>query len=289
MRKHAALALVLGSLVAAPGGAGAAEGHLADAVNRQVLRVCATPANLPYSDEKGEGFENKIAQLVSDELKRSKVEYTWFPQGTGFVRKTLSEKRCDLIMGTVQADEFTLNTNPYYRTTYALITKPGSDLANVTSILDPKLKGKKVGIQAGAPAADYVAKAGLMQDAKSYLFIVDTRYQNPMQDMVNDVRSGEIDVGILWGPHAGWYAKRGEGEKLNVMPMLEEKQPGLPRLEYRITMGVRVNETAWKHEINNVIAKRQGDIDKILLDYGVPIIDEDNKLITEPRYAKGTN
>ncbi|HEX2841128.1 substrate-binding domain-containing protein [Hyphomicrobium sp.] len=288
MRTHAALALLLGSLVAAPGGAGAAEGHLADAVNRNVLRVCATPANLPYSDEKGEGFENKIAQLVSDELKRAKVENTWFPQGVGFVRKTLSEKRCDLIMGTVQADEFTLNTNPYYRTTYALVTKPGSDLEGVTSILDPKLKGKRVGIQAGAPAADYVAKAGLMQNAKSYLFIVDTRYQNPMQDMVNDVRSGEIDVGILWGPHAGWYAKQG-GEKLNVQPMLEEKQPGLPRLEYRITMGVRVNETAWKHEINNVIAKRQGDIDKILLDYGVPIIDEDNKLITEPRYAKSTN
>lgn len=288
MRKHAALAFLLGTLVAAPGGAGAAEGHLADAVNRNVLRVCATPANLPYSDEKGEGFENKIAQLVADELKRAKVEYTWFPQGMGFVRKTLSEKRCDLIMGTVQADEFTLNTNPYYRTTYALVTKPGSGLEGVTSILDPKLKGKKVGIQAGAPAADYVAKAGLMQDAKSYLFIVDTRYQNPMQDMMNDVRSGEIDVGILWGPHAGWYANHG-GEKLHVQPMLEEKQPGLPRLEYRITMGVRVNETAWKHEINNVIAKRQGDIDKILLDYGVPIIDEDNKLITEPRYAKSTN
>ncbi len=288
MRKRAVLALLLGSLVAAPGGAEAAEGHLADAVNRQVLRVCGTPANLPYSNEQGEGFENKIAQLVSDELKRSSVEYTWFPQGTGFVRKTLSEKRCDLVMGTVQADEFTLNTNHYYRTTYALVTKPGSDLAGVTSILDPKLKGKKVGIQAGAPAADYVAKAGLMPNAKSYLFIVDTRYQNPMQDMANDVRSGEIDLGILWGPHAGWYASHG-GEKLNVQPMLEEKQPGLPRLEYRITMGVRAGETAWKHEINNVIAKRQGDIDKILLDYGVPIIDEDNKLITEPRQPKGTN
>jgi quinoprotein dehydrogenase-associated probable ABC transporter substrate-binding protein len=287
MRTRAVFAFVIGSLVAAPG-ASAAEGHLADAVNRNVLRVCATPANLPYSDEKGEGFENKIAQLVADELKRKSVEYTWFPQGTGFVRKTLSEKRCDLIMGTVQADEFTLNTNPYYRTTYALVTKKGSDLSGVTSILDRKLKGKKVGIQAGAPAADYVAKAGLMQDAKSYLFIVDTRYQNPMQDMVNDVRSGEIDVGVLWGPHAGWYAKQG-GEPLNVMPMLEAKQPGLPNLEYRITMGVRAGETAWKHEINNVIAKRQGDIDKILMEFGVPLVDEDNKLVTEPRFAKGTN
>lgn len=288
MRMRAVIASTIFGLATVTSGAWAAEGHLADAVNRNVLRVCATPANLPYSDEKGEGFENKIAQIVADELKRPRVEYTWFPQGMGFVRKTLSEKRCDLILGTIQADEFTLNTNHYYRTTYALVTKKGSGLEGVTSILDPKLKGKKIGIQAGAPAADYVAKAGLMGDAKSYLFIVDTRYQNPMQDMANDVRSGEIDVGVLWGPHAGWYAKHG-GEELNVMPMLEEKKPGLPNLEYRITMGMRPNETAWKHEINNVIAKRQGDIDKILIEYGVPIIDEDNKLITEPRYAKGTN
>jgi quinoprotein dehydrogenase-associated probable ABC transporter substrate-binding protein len=287
MRTRAALTCLLATLIAAPGGAGAAEGHLADAVNRKVLRICATPANLPYSNEKGEGFENKIAQLFAEDLKRP-VENTWFPQGTGFVRKTLTEKRCDLVMGTVQADEFTLNTNHYYRTTYALITKPGSGLEKVTSIMDPALKGKKVGIQAGAPAADYVAKAGLMPNAKSYLFIVDTRYQNPMQDMVNDVRSGEIDVGVLWGPHAGFYAKQG-GEPLNVMPVLEPKAEGLPRLEYRITMGVRANETAWKHEINDLISKHQGDIDKILLDFGVPIIDEDNKLITEPRYPKSTN
>ncbi len=288
MRIRAVLAFALGSLVATSGGASAAEAHLADAVNRTVLRVCATPANLPYSNEKGEGFENKIAQIFAEELGRKGVEYTWFPQGMGFVRKTLAEKRCDLIMGTVQADELTLNTNPYYRTTYALVTKKGSGLEDVTSILDPRLKGKRVGIQAGAPAADYVAKAGLMQAAKSYLFIVDTRYENPMQDMANDVRSGEIDVGILWGPHAGWYAKHG-GEELHVSPVLEAKQPGLPNLEYRITMGVRANETTWKHEINNVIAKRQGDIDKILLDYGVPLVDEDGKLITKPRYPKSTN
>ena len=287
MRTRAVFATALIGLVAASSGAEAAEGHLADAVNRKVLRVCATPSNLPYSNEKGEGFENKIAQVFAEDLKRP-VEYTWFPQGMGFVRKTLTEKRCDLVMGTVQADEFTLNTNHYYRTTYALVTKPGSGLEDVTSILDPKLKGKKVGIQASSPAADYVAKAGLMPNAKSYLFIVDTRYENPMQDMVNDVRSGEIDIGVLWGPHAGFYAKQG-GEPLHVAPVLEQKQPGLPRLEYRITMGVRANETAWKHEINNLIAKHQGDIDKILLEYGVPIIDEDNKLITEPRYPKSTN
>jgi quinoprotein dehydrogenase-associated probable ABC transporter substrate-binding protein len=200
----------------------------------------------------------------------------------GFVRKTLTEKRCDLVMGTVQADEFTLNTNAYFRTTYALIYKTGKGLDGVTSLFDPKLKDKKVGIQAGAPAADYVAKAGLMPTAKSYLFAVDTRYENPMEDMIKDLRAGEIDVAILWGPYAGYYANRGEGEKLTVAPMLETAS-GLPKLEYRITMGVRAGETNWKHTINDAIAKRQGDIDAVLLEYGVPLIDEDNKIITVAR------
>jgi len=274
------LALLFGGL--GIGAAGAADGNLADAVNRKVLRVCSTPHNLPYSNEQGEGFENKIANIVADELKLPKVEYTWFPQGMGFVRKTLTEKRCDLVMGTVQADEFTLNTNPYFRTTYALIYKPGKGFDGVTSLMYPKLKDKKVGIQAGAPAADYVAKAGLMPNAKSYLFIVDTRYQNPMEDMIKDIRSDEIDLGVLWGPYAGYYANRGEGEKLTVVPMIEAV-PGLPKLEYRITMGVRAGESAWKHTINEVIAKRQGDIDAVLLEYGVPLIDEDNKMITAAR------
>ena len=188
-------------------------------------------------------------------------------------------------MGTVQADEFTLNTNAYYRTTYALIVKPGSGLDDVTSVFDPKLQGKKVGVQAGAPIADHVAKAGLMSDARPYNFFVDTRYENPYQQMVNDIRSGEIDAGVLWGPHAGWYATR-NGEKLKVIPILEER-PKTEKLIYRITMGVRAGETNWKHEINDVIAKRQGDIDAILLEYGVPLIDEDTKLITAPR--RGTN
>lgn len=261
--------------------AGAVDGNVVDAVNRKVLRVCGTPANLPYSNEKLEGFENKIIEIFADGLKLP-VEYTWFPQGTGFVRRTLAIKKCDLVPGTVQADEFTLNTNHYFRTTYALVTKPGSGLEDVTSLFDERLKDKRVGIQAGAPAGDYVAKAGLMPKAKPYKFIVDTRYENPMEEMIKDLRSGEIDLAILWGPHAGWYAKHPPGEPLNIMPMLEKKE-GLPNLEYRITMGVRAGEVAWKRQVNDIIKKRQGDIDRVLLDFGVPLIDEDNKLITAPR------
>lgn len=261
---------------------GAVETNAADAVNRQVLRVCSTPANLPYSNEKLEGFENEIVKIIGEELKIP-VEHTWFPQGTGFIRRTLAAKRCDLVPGTVQADEFTLNTNHYFRTTYALIYKPGKGLDGVASIFDERLKDKVVGIQAGAPAGDYVAKAGLMVKARPYKFIVDTRYENPMADMIKDLRAGEIDVVILWGPYAGYFAgPQSEGEKLTIVPMLEEKQ-GLPKLEYRITMGVRAGEVSWKRQINDIIAKRQGDIDAILLKFGVPLIDEDNRMITAAR------
>ncbi|MGQ0672135.1 MAG: quinoprotein dehydrogenase-associated putative ABC transporter substrate-binding protein [Hyphomicrobium sp.] len=261
--------------------AGAVDTHAPDLVNRKVLRVCGTPANMPYSNEKLEGFENKVVSIIADELKLP-VEYTWFPQGVGFVRKTLSLKKCDLVPGTVQADEFTLNTNAYFRTTYALLYKPGKGFDGLTSLFDERLKDKRVGIQAGAPAGDYVAKAGLMVKARPYKFIVDTRYENPMEEMIKDLRADEIDVAILWGPHAGYYGTRGDGEKLTIVPMLEE-QPGLPKLEYRITMGVRAGEVSWKRQVNDIIKKRQGDIDKVLLDYGVPLIDEDNKMITAPR------
>ena len=275
-----ALAVVFGSL----GGnsAGAVETNAADTVNRKVLRVCSTPANLPYSNEKLEGFENEIVKLIGEELKLP-IEHTWFPQGMGFVRKTLAAKRCDLVPGTVQADEFTLNTNHYFRTTYALVYKPGKGLDGVNSIFDERLKDKAVGIQAGAPAGDHVARAGLMVKARPYKFIVDTRYENPMADMIKDLRSDEIDVAILWGPYAGYFAgPQNEGDKLTIVPMLEEKQ-GLPKLEYRITMGVRAGDVAWKRQINDIIAKRQGDIDAILLKFGVPLIDEDNKMITAAR------
>lgn len=280
VRFSALIATLLGVAAAFSTGARAADGNLADAVNRKVLRVCSQPENLPFSNDKDGGFENKIAKIVADELKVP-IEYTWWPAGTGMVRMTLVAKRCDLLLATVQADEFTLNTNHYYRTTYSLIYKPGSPLEGVTSLFDPKLKGKKVGVQAGSAVADYVAKAGLMPNAKSYLFIVDPRYQNPPKDMVADIRSGEVDAGVLWGPLAGYYANH-DGEKLVVVPLLEE-QKGLPKLEYRITMGVRANESNWKRSINEIIKKRQGDIDAILLEYGVPLVGEDNKLITAAR------
>jgi quinoprotein dehydrogenase-associated probable ABC transporter substrate-binding protein len=270
------IALVLAAL---PQSAFAADTNLPDQVNRKVLRVCSSPENLPYSNEKGEGFENKIADIIADELKVP-VEYTWFPLGIGLARKTLAAKKCDVILQTIQADEYTLNTNAYYRSTYALIYKKGGPLEGVKSISDPKLKGKHLSNQ-GGPVGDQIAKAGLMQDAKSYRLMVDRRYDNPEKEIIDDVRSGVLDVGVVWGPLGG-YAARPYKDELVVVPLLDEVD-GTSRIEYRMTMGVRINEVAWKRQLNDIIKKRQSDIDKVLMDFGVPIIGEDNKPITAAR------
>lgn len=269
--------LVLFSLL---GTAHAVEGHRSDLVNRKVLRVCADPANMPFSNEKREGFENKIADIIGNELGVP-VEYTWFPQATGFTRNTLLAKRCDVIIGTGQGDDLVLNTNALYRSAYALVYKPGTGLDGVDSIFDERLKGKRVGTVQGTPSATLVAKAGLMDHARPYRLMVDRRYDDPSADMVRDIRKGEIDAGIMWGPIAGYYATHG-GEQLTVVPLIKDAGKA-GRLDFRVTMGVRQGDDLWKRQLNDIIRKRQADIDKALLDYGVPMIDEDNKPITAPR------
>jgi quinoprotein dehydrogenase-associated probable ABC transporter substrate-binding protein len=257
----------------------AVDTNLPDQVNRKALRICSSPENLPYSNEKGEGFENKIAEMMAAELKVP-VEYTWFPLGMGLARKTLAAKKCDVILQTIQADEYTLNTNAYYRSTYVLVYKKGAGLDGVTSIADPKLKGKKLSNQ-GGPVGDQIAKAGLMAEAKSYRLMVDRRYENPEKEIIDDVLSGVIDVGVIWGPLGGYLAKK-HADKLALAPILEEQEGSL-KITYRMTMGVRAGDVTWKRQLNDLIKNRQGDFDKILLEYGVPLIDEDNKVITAPR------
>jgi quinoprotein dehydrogenase-associated probable ABC transporter substrate-binding protein len=257
----------------------AADTNLPDQVNRKELRVCSSPENMPYSNEKLEGFENKIASVIGEELKVP-VAYTWFPLGVGLARRTLAAKKCDVILQTIQADEITLNTNAYYRSTYIMVMKKGSGLEGVTKISDPKLKGKKLSNQ-GGPVGDQIAKAGLMTEAKSYRLMVDRRYDNPEKEIVDDVLNGVIDVGVIWGPLGGYLVKQHE-DKLVSVPVLDEQEHTL-KVTYRMTMGVRAGDTTWKRQLNEIIKKRQGDFDKILLEYGVPLIDEDNKVITSPR------
>ena len=158
-------------------------------VDPKVLRVCADPRNLPFSNEKGEGFENRLAEFLADKLHK-KLDYTYFPQATGFVRMTLAAHRCDVIMGYPQGDDLVQGTNPYYRTAYALVAKQGSGLDEVTTLEDARLKGKHIGIVAGTPPATNMSAAGLMGDAKSYPLMIDTRLESSAAAMINDLTSG---------------------------------------------------------------------------------------------------
>ncbi len=244
-------------------------------IDPKVLRVCSDPGNLPFSNDKQEGFENKIAELLAQKLGKSLV-YTWFPQTTGFVRNTLGMHKCDVIIGYAQGDELVQNTNPYYRTAYALIFKPGGGLDGVDTLADPRLKEKRIGVVAGTPPGDLLVVNGLMARAKPYPLLVDTRVDSSARDMVRDIASGDIDAGVLWGPMAGYFAKQST-PPMSVTPLVREMTG--PRLSFHITMGVRASDQEWKRALNRLIRNNKEAIDTILLDYGVPLLDEQNHII----------
>ncbi len=251
-------------------------------VDPKVLRVCADPRNLPFSNEKGEGFENKLAELLAEKLQK-KLDYMYFPQATGFVRMTLGAHRCDVIMGFPQGDDLVQGTNPYYRTAYALVAKQGSGLDEVATLEDARLKGKHIGIVAGTPPATNMATNGLMANAKPYPLMIDTRFNSSAAAMIQDLMSGEIDAGVLWGPMAGYYAKKAS-PPLHITPLVKETSG--PRLAYRIGMGVRPADQNWKRQLNRLIQENQPAINKILLDFGVPLLDENDRPITAETATK---
>lgn len=266
---------VLGAIAALL--AGATEPGMAatgEVVDLSRLRVCADPENLPYSNDKGEGFENKIAELLADDLGVP-LEYTWFPQTVGFVRMTLAAKRCDLIIGVATTNELMQNTNPYYRSGYVIVHRPEFDLSG-GRLDDPAFKELRLGLQPRTPVATLAARHGLLQRARSYPLIVDTRLEKPARDMVKDVAGGEIDAALSWGPLAGYWVKELAPE-LVITPLAPD--PGHLRLDFRVSMGIRYNEPEWKHRLNGLLEQHKDEIEGILAGYGVPLLDEQGKLI----------
>jgi quinoprotein dehydrogenase-associated probable ABC transporter substrate-binding protein len=255
----------------------AAPAQMGEILDRTQLRVCADPNNLPFSNEKGEGFENRIAELLGAELKLP-VSYVFFPQVTGFVRNTLRARNCDLIMGAVAGDDIVQTTNPYYHSGYMAVyrTDKGFEFAGFG---DPKLRGLRLGIVSATPPSNLLVTHDLLANTRSYQLLVDTRYESPAHQMLDDIVKGEIDVGFLWGPIAGYYIKQ---EKLPLTMAVLPNEPGAPRMEYRIAMGVRANEPEWRRKINAVILRQQPKITAILRDYGIPLLDEQGRLQNPP-------
>jgi quinoprotein dehydrogenase-associated probable ABC transporter substrate-binding protein len=251
-------------------------GGSVELVDPKVLRVCADPRSMPFSDEAHEGFEDKLAQLFAQKLGKT-VEYTYYPRATGFVRNTLNMLKCDVVMGDAQGDDLVQTTNPYYHAFYALVVRSGSGLDDVQSLSDPRLKGKHIGLIAGTPPATIMAKNGLIGDAKPFPLMVDTRVDAPSKAMIDEIVSGAIDAGVLWGPIGGYYAKHAS-VPLTVIPLVHEQ--GAP-MDFRISMGVRRSDQDWKRTLNRLISDNQGEINKILIEYGVPIVDEEGDAIKQ--------
>ncbi|MDK1389147.1 substrate-binding domain-containing protein [Sinorhizobium sp. 8-89] len=254
-------------------------GAAGELVDPDSLRVCADPSNMPFSDQSGEGFEDKLAKLVAAKTGRSSITYMWYPSITGFVRNTLGSNRCDIIMGYAQGDELVQNTNAYYRSSYVLLYKKDGDLAGVETLADPRLADKRIGVVQGTPPSANMAAAKLMRKAKVYPLMVDTRIMPSVAEvMIRDMLAGVIDAAVIWGPMAGYYAGK-SGADLTLVPLTREK--GGQRMIYRITMGVRPSDQQWKRTLNAFIKDHQAEINKLLLSYGVPLLNEQDERITQ--------
>ena len=257
------------ALLALAGGPAAAQAPTGELVAKTELRVCADPADLPFSDQKLEGFENKIAALMGQELSVP-VTYAWFPQVVGFVRNTLGAGRCDLIMGTVAGDELVQTSTPYYFTGYMFVSRTDGGL-NFTDFDDPKLRELHIGVVGATPPSDLLVRHGLMANARPYQLQIDTRLGTETHQMILDIVDKKIDAGLLWGPIAGYYIRH---DNLPLTLVMLHSEPQSPRLEYHIAMGIRHNEPDWRRKVNAIIQKRRNDIAAILRDYGVPLLDE---------------
>ncbi|MDT4968308.1 MAG: mxaJ protein [Acidobacteriota bacterium] len=246
------------------------------AYTRGTLRVCSDPNNLPFSNEKLEGFENKIADLIGREM-HLKVEYAWWAQRRGFVRNTLKAGLCDIIIGMPSSSELALTTRPYYRSTYVFVSRRDRAL-NIRTFDDPALRNLRIGVQligddfANTPPAHALTNRKIVDNVKAYSVYGDYARANPPARIIEGVARREVDVAVVWGPLAGYFAKR-QGARLSIAPV--SPQIDLPYLPfvYDISMGVRRGDDAFKERIEAILERRRADIDYILDEYGVPRAD----------------
>lgn len=262
-------------LVVAPALLLLAPAAAAPQLSRGTLRVCADPNNLPFSNQRRQGFENKLAELVAADLD-VRVKYTWWAQRRGYVRNTLRAGRCDVLMGVPTGFGPVLVTRPYYRSTYTFVTRQSAP--RIASFDDPALRRLRVGVQiigdefANSPPAAALTRRGIVENVKGYTVIGDYREPNPPSRIVRAVAEGEVDVAIVWGPLAGYFAKR-SAVPLRVEPVSPEIDlPYLPFV-FDIAVGVRRGESGFRDRLDGVLRRRRHDIDRLLASYGVPRAD----------------
>jgi quinoprotein dehydrogenase-associated probable ABC transporter substrate-binding protein len=237
------------------------------------LRVCADPNNLPFSNARGEGFENRIAELVARE-RGEEVRYTWWAQRRGFFRNTLSAGACDVVLGVPAGFERVLATAPYYRSSYVFVTRKDRG-APPRSLDDPALRTLRIGVQligddyANAPPAHALARRGIVTNVVGYPLYGDYAEDSPPARIVDAVARGDVDVAIVWGPLAGFFARR-QAVALDLLPVpADPDAPFLP-FAFDIAVGVRRADRALRDEIDEVLRRRRTEVESILDAYGVP-------------------
>ena len=237
------------------------------------LRVCADPNNLPFSNQREEGFENKLAHLIARDLGR-KVHYVWWPQRRGFIRNTLKAKRCDVVMGIPASYELAQPTRAYYRSTYVFVTRRDRHIA-IRSFDDPALRNLRIGLHAigddyaNVPPAQALARRGITRNIVGYSIYGDYSKENPPADLINAVARGDVDIAIAWGPLAGYFAAHAN-VPLNVVPVSPEIDARLPFV-FDISLGVRREDAAFRNELDKILVRRKPEIDRLLQRYGVPM------------------
>jgi mxaJ protein len=244
------------------------------AAGGRVLRVCADPDNLPFSNERREGFENKIAQLVADELNAT-LEYRWRPQRRAFIRRTLNARECDVVITVPTGYDDVLATKPYYASSYVFVY-PRSRNLQLRSFDDPVLRQLRIGLHAigddgvNPPPVYALASRGIVGRIVGFKMWDVAAVKNPQGKIIDAVVSGDIDVAIVWGPLGGYFGKW-QPVAVEVVPVPPDSQPPLP-FAYEMSMGVREGDDALKAELERVLDRRRDDILKILAEYGVPTV-----------------
>ena len=237
----------------------------------RVLRVCADPDNLPYSNRAGEGFENRIAELVAQELE-AELRYEWAPFYRGFVRKTMGEGLCDVFIGVPAGFERVVTTHPYYRSSYVFVSREPAPFA---SFDDPRLAKARIGVQlvgndlAATPAAYALAARGVTGNVEGFPMMGDGP---ATQRIVGALEEGRLDTALVWGPQAGYFAARASSPLRVTLARAPAEAAGMP-FEFSISMGVKRGNVALREELNGVIERRRADIDSILAAYHVPRAD----------------
>ncbi|HJR17020.1 MAG TPA: substrate-binding domain-containing protein, partial [Gemmatimonadales bacterium] len=233
------------------------------------LRVCADPNNLPFSNRRREGLENRLAELVARELKTT-VSYVWWAQRRGFVRNTLAAGHCDVIMGVPSNLTSVLTTQPYYRSRYVFVSRADRKLL-IESFDDPRLRRLRIGVQvvgdgANTPPMDALARRGLARNLVGYTVFGDYAQPNPPARIMDAVARGDVDIAIVWGPLAGFFAQRSS------VPLQLGNVPADSSLpfEFSIAMAVRKDDGARRAALNEVLERRRPEIEQILDQYGVP-------------------